>query len=236
MDFASFASSPPRFHSWDGGKTWIDGGFSTYHLGAIYRFCRQRLPTNATILETGAGNSTVCFLFSEPGRLLSIAPDQELFDRITDYCETNRISMQPIEMYVEGSQWALPRLASGHEIKLDLAMIDGLHNYPMAMLDFFYINTMLKKGGFLMLDDIHVHSVAELFRTLSYQSDRFKLIDKWSKLGVFEKLSDEPELDEWHMQPYVFGLSGYRTGPLLHRIINTILRIRRLKQNELGWK
>jgi len=95
---------------------------------------------------------------------------------------------------------------------------------------------MLKKGGFLMLDDIHVHSVAELFRTLSYQSDRFKLIDKWGKLGVFEKLSDEPELDEWHMQPYVFGLSGYRTGPLLHRIINTILLIRRLKQNELGWK
>src|SRR5262249_68221 len=110
MDFASFAHHPPKFHHWDG--QWTEGAFSTYHLQAIYDFCRTRGPEAPVILETGAGNSTVCFLHLNPARMISIAPEQPLFDRIIDYCTDNAINTRPLESYVEGSEWALPRLAS----------------------------------------------------------------------------------------------------------------------------
>jgi hypothetical protein len=80
MDFACFAQNPPKFHFWDG--KWTEGGFNTYHLEAIYNFCQARGPQAPTILETGAGNSTVCFLYLKPARLISIAPEQLLFERI----------------------------------------------------------------------------------------------------------------------------------------------------------
>jgi hypothetical protein len=102
MDFASFAHHPPRFHHWDG--QWTEGGFSTYHLQAIYDFCRTRGPEAPVILETGAGNSTVCFLHLNPARMISIAPEQPLFDRVMNYCADNAINTRPLESYVEGSE------------------------------------------------------------------------------------------------------------------------------------
>jgi hypothetical protein len=84
MDFVAFAKAPPKFHFWDG--TWTEGGFSTYHLQEIYNFCRKHGPPTPTVLETGAGNSTVCFLHLEPARVVSIAPEASLFERIAEYC------------------------------------------------------------------------------------------------------------------------------------------------------
>jgi Methyltransferase domain len=163
MDFMPFAKAPPKFHFWDGA--WTEGGFATYHLEQIYSFGRKHGPPSANILETGAGNATVCFLHLEPARLISIAPERPLFDRIIEYCRANDINTNPLEMRVEGSEWVLPRIAAdAKHSKLDFALIDGCHSFPTVMLDFFYINTMLKKGGYLLIDDFELHSVAELVR------------------------------------------------------------------------
>ena len=228
MDFASFAHNPPKFHFW---RNWVDGGFSTYHLGAIYDFCRKHGPPLPTILETGAGNSTVCFLHVNPKRFISIAPDQPLFDRIKDYCAAHSIDIEPLEIFVEGSEWVLPRLASAaNHPQLDFALIDGCHSFPMVMIDFFYINTMMKKGGFLLIDDIDLHSVAELTRLLSYQTKDFRLTAELGKLRVFEKLTDAPTLGWWEMQPYVVALSGGRIRQVVDRTLTGIIRLKEVKR------
>jgi predicted O-methyltransferase YrrM len=57
----------------------------------------------------------------------------------------------------------LPKLAAdSRNGEFDLALIDGcLANGDGGL---FYINSLLKKRGFLMLDDVQLHSVAELHR------------------------------------------------------------------------
>jgi hypothetical protein len=235
MGFTSFAQAPPNLHFW--GGSWNSGGFSTHHLEEIYNLCRTRVPPAPTILETGAGNSTICFLQADPARVISIAPDQELFDRILDYCRANDIDTKPLQTQVEGSEWALPRLASnGRRPQLDLALIDGCHGFPMVMIDFFYINIMLKKGSFLLVDDVQLHSCAELARLLSYQTAQFRLVANLGKLQIFEKITDDPLLGGWGMQPYVSTLSGHRTGPLLNKLITGMISLRSIKQNRLKWK
>jgi hypothetical protein len=131
----------------------------------------------------------------------------------------------------------LPHLASDPDHpRLDFALIDGCHGYPMVMLDFFYINTMLKKGGFLLIDDLDLHSVAELVRLLSYQTEDFRLAANLGKLQIFEKLTDAPQLGWWGTQPYVVALSAYRTGPWLNRFITSMIALRNIKHNLLRWK
>jgi hypothetical protein len=218
MNFATFAASPPALHTWDEGKTWCTGGFGPYHLQAIFDFCRTNLSRDASIIETGAGCSTICFLHLEPNRLVSIAPDKALFERIDIYCRKNDVSTHPLQPHFDGSEWVLPELAkiirsgpgsamaqlgatqvgeSRADPDFDLALIDGWHNWPTLMVDFFYINFMLKNGGFLMLDDVELHSVAELYRFISCDTVNFRL--RANKF--FEKITDQRQLDEWHLHP-----------------------------------
>jgi predicted O-methyltransferase YrrM len=248
MNFATFASSPPRLHSWDGGKTWNTGGFGTYHLQRIFDFYRQNLLPDANIIETGAGCSTICFLHLEPARLVSIAPDKELFERIDTYCRENDVSTHPLQRYLDGSEWVLPELAktarsdagkpmaqlqSMGDQNFDLALIDGLHNWPTSMIDFFYINFMLKNGGFLMLDDVKLHSVAELYRFISYDTVNFRLRADLGKLQIFQKITDQRQLDEWHLHPYIEPMSWGADRPL-HYYTKFVIRAKNLK-NKLGF-
>jgi hypothetical protein len=234
MKFASFANSPPILHSWDQGETWNSGGFSPYHLHAIYNFCRKSLAAGPRVIETGAGNSTICFLHLEPTQVISIAPDKALFDRITAYCQTNDISTQPLTMHIDGSEWVLPKLAAdSRNGQLDLALIDGCHNWPMVMVDFFYVNLLLKKGGYLMLDDIQLHSVAELYRLISYETKTFRPSANLGKLWIFEKLTSEPQFGEWNTQTYIAALSGVHTAPLVHRLISAVISAKNIKQKWL---
>ena len=79
MVFDEYLRNIPLLHSWDGGATWGTGGFGPQVLEKLYFFLRNGLPNNPVLLETGAGNSTITMLFLQPKRLISIAPDAQLF-------------------------------------------------------------------------------------------------------------------------------------------------------------
>jgi len=61
---------------------------------------------------------------------------------------------------------------------------------------------MLKNGGFLLLDDVEVHSVAARYRP------------NLGKLQIFQKITDQRQLDEWHLHPYIEPLSWRADRPL----------------------
>jgi hypothetical protein len=236
MNFESFAESPPNLHCWDG--TWCTGGFETYHLRAIYDFCRQNLVSHPNIIETGAGNSTICFLHLQPSRLVSIAPEKDLFERVDFYCCANGISTEPIQRYIDGSEWVLPELgkaARSVEPDFDLALIDGIHNWPTSMIDFFYINFMLKNGSFLMIDDIQLHSVAELVRFISYDTVNFRLRADFGKLQIFQKITDQRQLGEWITHPYIRRMSGRRLARLTNYFAKVIIKARDIHDKLPDW-
>jgi hypothetical protein len=69
-----------------------------------------------------------------------------------------------VEFHGEMSYAALPRLvAEGRRV--DFAFIDGSHLFDYALVDFFYVDMMLKPGGVMVLHDTwHYPAVRKLCR------------------------------------------------------------------------
>jgi predicted O-methyltransferase YrrM len=68
-----------------------------------------------------------------------------------------------VEFYEETSQAILPRLwANG--LTIDFAFIDGMHTFDHALVDFFYIDRMLRVGGVVAIDDASWPSLHKLCR------------------------------------------------------------------------
>src|SRR5271155_5856686 len=108
MEFSAYLADIPRLHTWDGGKTWRRGGFGPKLLQAFHELVLSCGAENAVVLETGAGNSTLAFLYANPRLLISIAPDGPLFERIRRFCAEHEIDPSALDSRVERSEWALP--------------------------------------------------------------------------------------------------------------------------------
>jgi Methyltransferase domain len=204
-ELAAFLNNIPNLHTWDDGKTWNTGGFDRYLFNAIHKLIGDR--DGLSFLETGAGNSTIFFLLHYPARVVSIAPDAALFDRIEAYCQQHAIPTASLEKQAEGSQWALPRLAQNAPPSIDFALIDGDHNWPMVFVDFHYVNYLVRPGGYILIDDTQLYSVGELVALLKDQWGYDVALDL-GKLVVFRKHTDAREMPGFGGQPYIMRRSG----------------------------
>lgn len=72
----------------------------------------------------------------------------------------------------------------------------------MTFVDFFYCNYMLKPGGYIMIDDVQLHSVKELARMLAEQPG-FELVLDLGKSLVFRRRSEARMLGERNVLPYI---------------------------------
>lgn len=89
-----------------------------------------------------------------------------------------------LELREQRSEIALPRLLDENTV-LDMAVIDGWHTFDHALVDFFYINKMLRVGGVVVLDDSSMSSVGKLVdHVLSYGCYRVFAIPSGPKLWV----------------------------------------------------
>jgi predicted O-methyltransferase YrrM len=77
------------------------------------------------------------------------------------------------ELIEQPSEIALPQLLSEGKL-YDFAFIDGWHTFDHTLLDFFYLNRMLRVGGILIVDDVGLPSVNRVLRyILKYPSYQF---------------------------------------------------------------
>jgi hypothetical protein len=212
--FTEYLDSIPNLHTWDKGATWNSGGFDRVILAAFHDLVVAQAP-RPRIIETGAGNSTLCFLHTHPERIVSIAPDRELFERVTDYAVAHNLDVSALEMHVERSELALPRLVLEHSTTSSLfhfGLIDGGHGWPTVFVDFCYINALLAEDGLLAIDDIQLHSVKELARFLAHD-DRYPLVADLGKVLVFRKATDNTFLPDFGGQPYILERSRAEEVP-----------------------
>ena len=68
-----------------------------------------------------------------------------------------------IEFYGSPSFQALPQLLNSGQ-KVDFALIDGMHTFDFALVDFFYIDRLLNIGGVVTFDDLFYPSIRKLCR------------------------------------------------------------------------
>jgi predicted O-methyltransferase YrrM len=68
---------------------------------------------------------------------------------------------------IEGSsELILPKLLERKEI-FDFAFIDGWHTFDHALLDFFYLNKLVRVGGMIVFDDADWSSISKVIKYLS---------------------------------------------------------------------
>src|SRR5438309_4972331 len=102
----------------------------------------RNVDQNSHTLETGAGISTILFALKHAHHTC-IVPDGDLADRIREYCQLIRISVERIDFHIEKSENILPGLILD---QLDLVLIDGQHAFPAPFIDWYYTARKLKIG------------------------------------------------------------------------------------------
>ncbi len=72
------------------------------------------------------------------------------------------------------SELALPALLEESE-SFDFGFIDGWHTFDHALIDFFYLNRLIRVGGMIVFDDAKWPSIAKLIRYL-YKYPAYKIV------------------------------------------------------------
>lgn len=142
-----------------------------------------------TALETGVafGVSTLALAEalaeSGPGwKLYGVDPDQSRVHGSAALAALRREGLADSFELLEGpSHLMLPKLLE-RGVTLDLAFIDGWHTFDYTLLDFFYIDKLLRPGGVVLLHDISWPSKQRVLRFIlthrRYQSIPLRLPTK----------------------------------------------------------
>lgn len=181
----------PVFHS-GGTRVWnaTDG---------TMRLIAQHVRAGDRTLETGAGASTVIFAAAGADHL-AISPFGDEHRRIEEYARGLSIDTGSLR-FAEGSSLdVLPALPE--EEKFDVAFIDGMHSFPAPVVDFHYVDRVLRVGGLLLLDDVPIPAVGVVHAFLAASPDWQFLEFADDRAGAYRKLAEADREDNWRRQPF----------------------------------
>lgn len=106
-------------------------------------------------------------------------------------------------LFEEPSHAALPRILvemERDEQQLDFAFIDGEHLFDYVMVDFFYVDKMLRQGGVIVFDDMWMEAVQKVvsFATTNLRYEKVGFPEAWN-LAVLQKAGDDPRNWDTHI-------------------------------------
>jgi hypothetical protein len=194
LEIQDMLASPPIIHS-NAGVPYAGARMDDATLLFLHRHAQAGMRT----LETGSGVSTIVFA-NRGARHTCIAPDAEQVARIKAYCQQHDIPTGDLEFILETSEDALPKLP--RQEAYDLALIDGRHGFPNPIIDWYYIARVLKIGGLLVIDDLHIWTCELLANFLRAEPD-WALVEETERVAVFRKQGNATLSNEWKKQPYV---------------------------------
>jgi precorrin-6B methylase 2 len=190
----------------------------------MFAFLDQHLLPGMKTLEVGAGSSTIAFAIKGTQHTCVI-PDEKQVRRIREYCDLHQISLVDVTFLVEKSQYALPKIVQRN---FDCILIDGSHGFPTPFVDWYYSADILKIGGMLIIDDLHIWTCSTLAEFLN-EAQEWRTVKETGRTAIFMKTGDGSQHKEWDRQSYV-----------LHRSRGTALLpklgygLRLLRQGRIG--
>jgi predicted O-methyltransferase YrrM len=174
------------------------GTFSARTFEAIAQAARRRQIRNSA--ETGSGASTL--LFSHLSQHHTVFAADNGSGSIANV-RRSPLLRPNVVAFVEGpTQATLPRYRFTE--KLQLVLIDGPHGYPFPDLEYYFLYPHLDSGALLILDDIHIPTVHNLFQFLR-QDAMFELDGTVETTAFFTRTSAptfDPLGDGWWQQNY----------------------------------
>jgi methyltransferase family protein len=128
-------------------------------LQAITRHA-ERIGAHETA-ETGCGLSTVLLsVLAECHHCFTIAAGNSL-ERVQN---VPHIRHDHVNFVIGPSQITVPRHSFARP--LDLVLLDGPHGFPFPYLEYFHFYPRVRKGGLLVVDDIHIPTVRQMYDVL----------------------------------------------------------------------
>ncbi len=173
------------------------GSLSPAALVSLAKHLESRNPKHT--VETGTGASTLVFShISLDHTVFTINTD----DSMTAVQRNPLLNSRPIRFVLGPTQRTLPSYV--FESKLQAVLLDGPHAYPFPDLEYFYLYPHIDEGGLLVVDDIHIPTLRNLYRFLR-KDDMFKLIEVTDKTAFFSRTGHavfDPWSDGWWLQGF----------------------------------
>jgi hypothetical protein len=137
-------------------------------------------------VETGSGKTTL---------LLSHLSDDHKVFAINQYADVDTGSVSNVRTsplfnpaaveFIDGpTQMTLLHHRFNH--KLQLALIDGPHGYPFPNLEYYNLYPHLEQGALLILDDIHIPTIRNLFDFIRVD-EMFELLEVIETTAFFRR-------------------------------------------------
>jgi hypothetical protein len=150
--------------------------------------------------ETGAGGSTVLFShLSARHTAFAIEGNNSIITRL----KSSLLLRKETTEFVEGpTQRTLPKQA--FDRPLEAVLIDGPHAFPFPQLEYYYLYPNMASDGLLILDDIHIRTIHELYRFLC-ADEMFELVQVVERTAFFRRTTApalDPFDDGWWLQAY----------------------------------
>jgi hypothetical protein len=174
------------------------GTFTTRTLEALVRHATAR-PIHHSV-ETGSGASTLL--------LSHISHDHVVFaldggNRSVEATAASPLLRRETVTFVDGpTQLTVPRHA--FTAPLQFVLIDGPHAYPFPDLEYYHLYPHIEAGGLLVIDDIHIPTIANLFDFLSVD-EMFHVEEVVENTAFFRRTAAPtfpPTGDDWVRQRY----------------------------------
>jgi hypothetical protein len=181
---------PPDWHG--------AGSLKSGVLKAIARY-GQGLDLRCTA-ETGSGKSSLLFSHLAHRHLVFAMDDGN--GSVRRVQESPLLKPGVVE-FIEGpTQKTVP--AYDFSEPLQMVMLDGPHGYPFHHLEYYYVYPHLAEGGVLIVDDIDIPSIYDMYRFLK-RDDMFALIEVVHTTAFFRRTAApvfNPLADGWWLQGY----------------------------------
>ncbi len=153
-------------------------------------------------VETGSGKTTLLFSHLSAHHTVFAKDDSGEYESLKGVRESPILRRETVEFVVGPSQKTLPN----HEFRneLQLVLIDGPHGYPFPELEYFYLYPQLSEGALLILDDIHIPTIFNLFAFIR-EDQMFEFVEVVETTAFFRRTGKQlfdPYGDGWWLQKY----------------------------------
>jgi hypothetical protein len=186
----------------------LNGAEQSHHAGVFQTDVLARieavLPASMErTAETGCGKSTILFSNLSKHHTVFAFDDRACDGSSVSYFETHPLTRPEVIYPVFGpTQVTLPKHA--HAGEYDCVLIDGPHGLPFPELEYYQFYPHLRRGGFLVLDDVHIPTIGRLADFIQ-EDVMFELVELVQNTAVFRRTNAEtfdPLADGWVLQRF----------------------------------
>lgn len=182
---------------------------NVHHAGTLGNGVLQRIEEligssfNKT-LETGCGKSTIFFSAASKSHLCFALDDSNEENSSVSFAQNNELFNKESCRFIFGpSQKTIPYFDFNAD-EFDVVFLDGPHGYPFVELEYYFVYPHIKKGGYLILDDVNIPSIGR-FADLLFEDEMYELVETVVTTAIFRRTSAsvfDPTCDGWFMQRY----------------------------------